>query len=90
MSAIHAVCMLTPDTNTVGFQGAEGTSKVIGFPLGQSRHSLLQEARFFAGLPRKHYKPVPLSPVFLFFIVSSRLTRCFLTGWASLELVVVS
>lgn len=35
----------------------------------------------------KHYKPVPLPPVFLFFIVSSRLTWCFLTGrhhWSSL------
>lgn len=74
MSAIHAVCMLTPDRNTVGFKGAEGTSKVIGFPLGQSRNSLLKKARFFAGFPGKHYKPIPFSPVFLFSIVSSRLT----------------
>lgn len=73
MSAIPAVCMLTPDMNTRGFQGAEGTIMVICFPLGQRMHSLLKEARFFAGFPRKHYKPVPLSPVFLFFIVSSRL-----------------
>lgn len=41
------------------------------------RDSLLEEARFFAGLSRKHYKPVPLSPVPLFFIVSNRLTWFF-------------
>lgn len=54
------------------------------------RDSLLEEARFFAGLSRKHYKPVPLSPVPLFFIVSNRLTWFFPTGRASLELTVVS
>lgn len=54
------------------------------------RNSLLKEARFFAGLPRKHYKPVPLSLVPLFFVVSSRWTWFFPTGRASLELTEVS